>query len=57
MHKRQLMQKQRACLTFANIAPYAAKYIHMTTHYSASGVYRFVWLLTPGTRPNAMEIK
>lgn len=33
------------------------KHIHMTTDYSARGVYRVAWLLTPVNEPNAMEIK
>lgn len=31
--------------------------VHMTTDYSARGVYRVTWLLTPVNEPNAMEIK
>lgn len=79
MHQRPVTNypKQRACLTYANITPYArsvvtfsqactnrqhekhtrVKYIHMTTDYSARGVYRAAWLLTPVNKPNAMEIK
>lgn len=36
---------------------YAHIKVHMTTDYSARGVYRVTWLLTPVNEPNAMEIK